>query len=752
MNTVINGITVSISNYNNIDIQQLLLDNIIEQNEIIKKIHDIKKQNETKPFNAFNYLQTNGIMKNQATHKNVSHHENMSKIINDLANKTKMQSKWVECCDGFIELWNAELYSTSYMICLICHSFMNIQGNIKIIIDLTNSKGNIFEWDIIQHYITITIDKNNTDITNNTRRAIVGLGPSGCGKSFMAKKLLPILDITNVCSIDGGLSREHSIAWQLVTSDKMITGLYDKFTFDNKIHARDIVLKFIRKFDISVYIPETAAGDLFGRQKLQTINIDELDQNWIFLYVWQHLNNSVLGKCNFPHRYKCTGCDVSGKKREKSEGKSYNSSAYQFSLKAANNYLKTHKGERIFVHNSGSDKNKSVVWSNIRKYLEKFDSNNYVRIQSQCTYIHKTLTDTKIKLSLKDNIYKDTDTDVPPTFVIVSHNTRIQCLLNTCNGEEPEQKIRFKHGCIIKIVINDNITWTLEYEGELTKETTEPYYQQGAELCTKVNAQNLPSCCIYLVRHGEGTHNTGWYKKTKFDAPLTQIGILQAKKTGKRLITILQEQKPDMWFVSDLQRTHQTLNNMLTDTPFDKVVFHVLPCSYEVVSNCKNRGHALENTPTCKNKCLNIDKHIINWSYHNDTKTSKNLCKNSNMLQIATEMYQNVQNTVLYIGQQIITSDELEILKTSELPNGLIILNAQNNIINLTNVMYITPLNKTTPYMIKINDQYYQGTGVLPDDLITKIELSEKSASNGTKKRRGLFLKRPGSRRQRNRQ
>jgi broad specificity phosphatase PhoE len=643
MYIVINKIRVTIQNYNTnyADKIKQLLNQIEEENHIIVKIKQYK-QMDPKP-NILEYIQ-NFVKEKTGTDTKTftkTFTKSMTSLITDLDNKTvSNSSKPIVCCAGFTDVWGIESRSTSYLIRLICNSFMNTT-NIHIIIDLKHFKKDVLLWDNINKFITITIDDINVKHGRVKRRAIAGLGPSGCGKTTFAKKVLANLNLENVCAIDGGNSRDESIAWQLITTSvNMIKDLYKTFTTGYPV-SKDLVLEFIRKFDISVYIPDTAASDFntFNTRILDRMNINELDPNWIFLCVWQHLNTSNFYKCNFPKPYKCIGCDVSGKNREKTEGKKYNSTGYPLSLNAANKYLKTHTGLKIIVHNSGSASNKSVIWSNDRGFLQKFDAKEFLRIHSDCTYIHKTLTDNKILLSsLK--ILEDTDTDDPPTFVIVSHNTRIQCLLETYNGK-PESKKRFKNGCIIKIEINTHITWTVEYAGEISEnsnrsEDTYLYYNIG-QICQTPNKYGLKSCCIYLVRHGEGSHNLPHIIKNIYDAPLTDNGISQATNTGIMLNHIL-EKEPDMWFVSKLQRTHQTLNHMLTNTMYGEVDFNVLPCSHEVSSCNGDIIVAPENQSLCKNKCGNIGLHSINWKYYNNI--SIRFCSNKNMLQVATEMYE----------------------------------------------------------------------------------------------------------------
>ena len=648
MNIVINNITVTITNNPKFSEKiKTLVNQIRTEDFIIQTIQAFKKMDNKPTFTQ--YIQ--GINLNVLT-------QNMIDMITELNSKTIPNSnKPIECCKGFANLWGIESMSTSYMIRLICHSFMNTT-NINIIIDLTRFNKDILLWKDINTFITIKIDNTDMKHARLVRRAIAGLGPSGCGKTTFAKKVLSNLNISNVCAIDGGNSRDQSIAWQLITTSvNMIKDLYNTFTTGYPV-SKDLVLKFIRNFDISVYIPDTAASDfnkttsssslakvkILKTRILDRMKINELDPDWIFLCVWQHLNDTQLyTPCNFPDSYKCIGCDVSGKNREKTEGKKYDPNGYMFSLMAANNYLKTHTGLKIIVHNSGSGSIKSVIWSNDRRLLQSFDETKYLRIHSECKYIHKTLTDKKIKFSSLQQISEDTDTDEPPTFVIVSHSTRIQCLLETYN-KKPTINTRFKNGCIIKIEINTNITWTVEYEGEISENSKRPedkylYYKTG-QICQVPNMYGVKSCCIYIVRHGEGSHNLPHLINYKQDTSLTENGKLQAINTGIMLNHIL-EKEPDMWFVSKLQRTHQTLNYMLTNTNYNQVDFNVLPCSHEVSSCEGDTIVAAENRSNCKNKCYKIGLHSINWTYYKESD-SDNFCSARNMLQVATEMYENM--------------------------------------------------------------------------------------------------------------
>lgn len=59
---------------------------------------------------------------------------------------------------------------------------------------------------------------------------------------------------------------------------------------------------------------------------------------------------------------------------------------------------------------------------------------------------------------------------------------------------------------------------------------------------------------IYLVRHGQTTHNRDGIRQGQYDTRLTDLGIKQAKNIADRL----KEHKFDMIYSSDLTRAHDT--------------------------------------------------------------------------------------------------------------------------------------------------------------------------------------------------
>ena len=211
--------------------------------------------------------------------------------------------------------------------------------------------------------------------------------------------------------------------------------------------------------------------------------------------------------------------------------------------------------------------------------------------------------------------------------LIFSHNSRMQCFMERFKKKGMKsQKIRFKNGAIIKLVVEkDNITPSLVYEGELDEKETKkivdeekkkvgkgPYYTKNANTLKK-NITNLKSkvstdqielseCFkifgdffepknlkileyltkektihidpkqiyeFYIIRHGQGIHN-GKSRATKFlrgqyykDATLTDTGKEQARNSGEALEKILGIDKVNYLFASDLRRTRETLVEVL---------------------------------------------------------------------------------------------------------------------------------------------------------------------------------------------
>jgi broad specificity phosphatase PhoE len=235
----------------------------------------------------------------------------------------------------------------------------------------------------------------------------------------------------------------------------------------------------------------------------------------------------------------------------------------------------------------------------------------------------------------------------PINILIVSHNSRLRCLFSKLfSGENIP---RFKNAAIVKLELVSDIVKggevvkvKLIYEGEVNN-PKKGYAVMGEpkgfdtklkedfpKIKLSINDSTLTNknYNIYLVRHGEGTHNTkkGEYKEEdddvdektlppitaeetkkcaeeqtacenkdtcvvppqlenpKEDIPsvdtnLTPEGILQANRAGE----ILKGIKFSAVFVSDLFRTIQTLNGLnLPQIKNNTLKPYVLPCSHEI--------------------------------------------------------------------------------------------------------------------------------------------------------------------------
>ena len=315
-------------------------------------------------------------------------------------------------------------------------------------------------------------------------------------------------------------------------------------------------------------------------------------------------------------------------------------------------------------------------------------------------------------------------------YLIASHNTRIQCLINLIKTLEGDQ-IRFKNCCVIRIEIDASknvITVELVFSGVLGNEekdniykksyyvslkdlvvpvrtrdgSFEPEYTRKSKITgmkfwsrapeepkvskeqsldfiiTKSSMPNFDEVLenlkpfgsdenplatgkhiFYIVRHGQALHNV---KKPNIylDTSLTAEGQNQAKLAGEALYEIMKERNepPDVLLVSDLKRTHQTLNtiidNMIQKAEIDpteyaknikrlrEAPFVVLPCASELSEAAKDGKcdlatamtskmdvfsgkYAPENFPSCtKNsngfemveECKKIHLHPLIWSYY----------------------------------------------------------------------------------------------------------------------------------------
>lgn len=214
------------------------------------------------------------------------------------------------------------------------------------------------------------------------------------------------------------------------------------------------------------------------------------------------------------------------------------------------------------------------------------------------------------------------------TSFIVSHNNRIQCLVDSIHHHfgffpTPAGKIRFQNCVVLKLEIGPTRAGlSMIYSGELSdKERSKvsndkPYFvndkfasdvgyvkyptMEKTDEPTIIqirNALKLPPLqdthVFYLIRHGQALHNQkvngisstlGMSLDTPITKEGTQSGQQQAIRTGEFLKSVgIIVNKGDIIFVSDLLRTYETakaITSIIGDGGLSQ--FIVLPCANEL--------------------------------------------------------------------------------------------------------------------------------------------------------------------------
>ncbi len=226
--------------------------------------------------------------------------------------------------------------------------------------------------------------------------------------------------------------------------------------------------------------------------------------------------------------------------------------------------------------------------------------------------------------------------------IIVSHNSRIQCLLG--NLRTVKSKVRFQNCCVLKMSVDNNrVTVDLIYSGEISESdkrskdkvyysTTpnntkyvafEPIDSQYGSAALKINytralnivTRKTTKYTFYIVRHGQSQHNEGFTLHLTKDTELLLAGKVAARGAMDAIYKDLgADRYIHFCFTSDLYRTTQTfqymLQQILRTTQEGTIYPVVLPCASEVASegtggNCdslsiftKGKG-AFENYPSC---------------------------------------------------------------------------------------------------------------------------------------------------------
>lgn len=267
-------------------------------------------------------------------------------------------------------------------------------------------------------------------------------------------------------------------------------------------------------------------------------------------------------------------------------------------------------------------------------------------------------------------------------FAIVSHHARMRCFLNKwLEGPANENnvlKMKFNNASVLEIYfggyedIHVNVVWgggdvkpvnTVSLQSQFG-----PNYVGGAPFASvhlapekykfqgsMAEFEQLQGKTFYTIRHGEGIHNTAskWDKYTTpsnfEDAKLTPNGKVQAFNAGKALKQWLYEKAKsiDMFFVSDLQRTHETCREIITalhgNDP-NKPIMYVLPCLHELSTGCDsdwfNMYTAYENRAV-----INKTVKDVEWYYYPETDArSKSVCERYNVFVEAVKAFQHLRN------------------------------------------------------------------------------------------------------------
>ncbi len=288
---------------------------------------------------------------------------------------------------------------------------------------------------------------------------------------------------------------------------------------------------------------------------------------------------------------------------------------------------------------------------------------------------------------------KPSNTEKPINILIVSHQSRIRCVLSELTGQKMDGK--FKNGAILLLKIREekiiqhskdlsytkpdtiNIPLLLFYEGEVNENKGVDKYYINRDFNNddkkgiifenyridknKIKNSKLGNYNIFIVRHGEGIHNlpdVNFMSKALtnrdkfFDPELTSVGMIQARKAGIHLVykdnnNIYNKILFDKVFVSDLYRTKQTYFNMgYIGDELKKPI--ILPCAHELNNyafntSCDNLlsnkiDISKENISKCKEmKNRSEDKCIKNTDWSIYDRNSNIDCSKTNMIEQALQ-------------------------------------------------------------------------------------------------------------------
>ncbi len=255
------------------------------------------------------------------------------------------------------------------------------------------------------------------------------------------------------------------------------------------------------------------------------------------------------------------------------------------------------------------------------------------------------------------------------TCLLVSHNSRIQCLLDIF--QPSSEKLRFQNCAIMKLCLGtEHISLELVYSGEITEDEkrnlTRKYYstdanpsdeEYEAQKYRKYNSVEVTdpvsihqiirklklhphdltnNHVIYIVRHGQSEHNVSDNAASIFhmtlDTSIVSSGTEAAKNAGEFIKRTGISASIQRIYVSDLKRTVQTVRAITKIIEKSGIEPIVLPCASEVVEsgengNCDSASSELyaiqkmarENYPSCTVSDIKAGRdpcNHLNWNLY----------------------------------------------------------------------------------------------------------------------------------------
>ena len=297
---------------------------------------------------------------------------------------------------------------------------------------------------------------------------------------------------------------------------------------------------------------------------------------------------------------------------------------------------------------------------------------------------NQQLIEDKIEENQQNTLQSDTKYSI-----VVSHQTRIQCIINHIKYilgiDTSEDKTRFKNGAFFEIIIDPEFfSFNLIYEGRLSEKTKQPsldrpYYSTNPKNeglvafkpiitdkpdqlkllygITGLNIENSEYLKkrnhFILVRHGDAMHNSDWFTKNTHltrDTPLTKEGTEQALRAGELINYFISTKrkmaKEDIkkmqiqyLFASDLLRSRQTLAFILSKIN-PRYIYQpnnilIVPCLHELnITKLPPDGK-------CDSKDAVIMNYSLNVKGYEQFPSSKNMTEYNKWQNNVFEEYTN---------------------------------------------------------------------------------------------------------------